>query len=1242
LRDKLGFSGILKLINFLKLPLHINYFYYMSIKSFYTCLIIFGAVCFASAQNHILSAKDHIARQSKVWGLETEDYEDIYVSSEAVSEKGITYLYLNQAYKGVPIRNAMMTVIMDQNGKVLSDAHNLVAQIGKKINTLKPSVTPVAAIINSAAHLGLRIKETPVVSSRSSDRIQSYTLPELSKSPIPAQLKYELVDDKLLLVWNLNLDMTNSADYWDMNIDAVTGEFVSKHNYTLYCKHHDHAYARHDDCGIKTFRKVSDNNQSLSELVSGTAARYNVFKIPAESPKHSGRSFVTDDAYPSASPFGWHDTNGVDGPEHTITRGNNVYAYEDKNDDNLSDGNEPNGGQSLVFDFPINLNNDPRQSNLATVTNLFYMNNIMHDITHLTGFTEEFGNFQSKNYTGKGDGNDFVQAQAFDGITLHEEKKDIVDGQPTKINNANFSTPGDGIPGRMQMFLWENQGGSVSIDAPEQLKGFISEYGAAGFGKLIPTANEAPITGNIANYKDGSANATQGCFVSVNSNEIKGKIVLMDRGGCDFSKKVFNAQTAGAIGAIVCNVVGVNGGNGEELIGMGAGANAGSVTIPSVFFKKSDCDRIRVALSNGATVTLTFQQRDRQGAAFLDGSLDNGIIAHEYAHGISNRLTGGRANTSCLTNDEQMGEGWSDFFALVMTHEPGDKGQDRRGIGTYASAQDITGGGIRRFPYSTDMNINPQTFNSAKGTKRPGTPCNGCHALGEIWAGVLWDVYWAFIDKYGYDPDWKNQNSGNYKAVFLVMEGMKMQPCNPGFIDGRNAILKADEIHFNSTHKCMLWNVFALRGFGYFADGGSKNDRDDGSENFESLPTCIEKLKIKKNISASVNPGGDAIVELVAVNHIPTRQKNVIITDQLENGMTYVSGSSSVAPEISGNTLTFKLGEMDFDKEIKISYKVKASKDNKSVRISLENFDKDINWDIQKNEGNEDWLPNNDVFRSPNTSVHIINEVNESDASIISEKYVITGKNPAARFYHRYNTQYGNDAGFVEISVNNGPFIHVKKEKFLRNGYTGPMAYVTLAIPSLDAFSGNSGGTWSGTNVNSGPWVDSYIDLSEYIGQSVVFKFRFGSDTSVKALGDVTGWFIDDFELIDIYKYNTSACIIADNGSGERSCTQTLQTLVNTDRDISSAENIYEDVMNFKLSPNPAEDYMIFSASSIKGVQAKISIISPEGRVIFENNVLLDKSTRYYPLDISNIPTGFYLVKLQAGTHVSTQKLIVK
>jgi hypothetical protein len=64
-------------------------------------------------------------------------------------------------------------------------------------------------------------------------------------------------------------------------------------------------------------------------------------------------------------------------------------------------------------------------------------------------------------------------------------------------------------------------------------------------------------------------------------------------------------------------------------------------------------------------------------AAFVnsDGDFDNGIIAHEYGHGISIRLSGG-TNNSILNNADQMGEGWSDWIALIQI-KPGDFGGDK-------------------------------------------------------------------------------------------------------------------------------------------------------------------------------------------------------------------------------------------------------------------------------------------------------------------------------------------------------------------------------------------------------------------------------------------------------------------------------------------------------------------------------------------------------------------------------------
>jgi extracellular elastinolytic metalloproteinase len=51
-----------------------------------------------------------------------------------------------------------------------------------------------------------------------------------------------------------------------------------------------------------------------------------------------------------------------------------------------------------------------------------------------------------------------------------------------------------------------------------------------------------------------------------------------------------------------------------------------------------------------------------------DSSFELSTILHEYGHGLSTRLTGGRKNVDCLDDGESgaMGEGWSDILGLIM------------------------------------------------------------------------------------------------------------------------------------------------------------------------------------------------------------------------------------------------------------------------------------------------------------------------------------------------------------------------------------------------------------------------------------------------------------------------------------------------------------------------------------------------------------------------------------------------
>ncbi|CAG8789579.1 16320_t:CDS:2, partial [Acaulospora morrowiae] len=88
----------------------------------------------------------------------------------------------------------------------------------------------------------------------------------------------------------------------------------------------------------------------------------------------------------------------------------------------------PESKESLVFDFPLNMTKPPTTYLNASITNLFYWNNMIHDLFYRYGFNEVAGNFQEDNNGKGGKGKDAVIANAQDGSGL---------------NNANFATPPD-------------------------------------------------------------------------------------------------------------------------------------------------------------------------------------------------------------------------------------------------------------------------------------------------------------------------------------------------------------------------------------------------------------------------------------------------------------------------------------------------------------------------------------------------------------------------------------------------------------------------------------------------------------------------------------------------------------------------------------------------------------------------------------------------------------------------------
>lgn len=224
-----------------------------------------------------------------------------------------------------------------------------------------------------------------------------------------------------------------------------------------------------------------------------------------------------------------------------------------------------------------------------------------------------------------------------------------------------------------------------------------------------------------------------------------------------------------------------------------------------------------------------------------DSSLDADIVFHELTHGLSTRLAN---NTLNGIQSDGMGEGWSDFFGLSLNAEAPDDPH-----ANYAAVNFVTFGlngmttncyfGIRRFPYSTDFNKNPATYadiDNAQVSYPPSVPsspgvgsfisttANQEHNVGTVWCTILWEARANLIGGLGF--------AGNDTMMRLVVDGLKMQPPNPNFLQARDAIIQADLVHNGGANVARLWRAFAKRGCGPLATSPSGSTSSGIVESF--------------------------------------------------------------------------------------------------------------------------------------------------------------------------------------------------------------------------------------------------------------------------------------------------------------------------------------------------------------------------------------------------------------------------
>lgn len=781
-----------------------------------------------------------------------------------------------QTYKGFPIYASAGTALIKDH-KVTYYSDNFIKDY-TAASSNNVAITKESALQKIAADLG-----NDAVSN-----LQIIAFFEKGANKMTAakqRLVYAADENKnLRLAYEYLFNEPKTINHWNILVDANTGEILSKLNLNLSCNFHDEAYAHGENMmvSLPQFEAI-DNNKGFTPFLLPDNASYNVFPLPIEAPTFGVRSIISNPWILASSPEGWH-SNGI--THYTSTRGNNVYAYDDKDGNENTYGTSPDGGVARNFDFPYSSTALTYNNLSAATTNLFYISNMVHDIFYKFGFTESARNFQSNNFGNGGLNDDEVFAQSQDG---------------GGFNNANFSSPPDEYNPKMQMYLWLASNRKMFYNAPSDAVSRVVNAGVAQFG---PTLNDVGVTGDVK-----LATVIDGC-TALPAGEMTGKIGLIERGGgtaCNFAFKVKNAQNAGAVGAIIYN----NLANGSTLGNMGGVDN--TITIPSILITNAEGEFIKTKLTASIPVNV-----DLRADTKYDGSFDNGIVTHEYGHGISNRLTGTGYN--CLNSSadkEQMGEGWSDFFALMLTNKPGDNASVARGMGTYPIGQATTGGGIRPAKYSNSFAVNNYTYGDTNGMEyNNGTAIvPDVHSIGFVWATMLWDLHWDYVAKYGYASNVaSNTTNGSSRVLQLVTDALKLQICNPSFVEGRDAILAAELATTQGADRCMIWRAFAKRGLGLNASAGLKNNINDQEENFSLPDDCVlgtDEVKSVKDNSISIYPNpakneffinfpkntlGKVNVEIFDMSgklvstesKISPDAKKAISTDKLINGTYFV------------------------------------------------------------------------------------------------------------------------------------------------------------------------------------------------------------------------------------------------------------------------------------------------------------------------------------------------------------------
>lgn len=930
-------------------------------------------------------------------------------------------------------------------------------------------------------------------------------------TPVRARQTYYGMPEGLVPAYYVELDIgdeaSTSSDYFSFVISAADGSLLSRKDLTQADSYSYRVWA--DDQGLKApFDGPQGNGPSPHP--TGTTNQYNPpFVSPQLVALQNGPISTNDPWLPAGA---------------TETVGNNASAYADiVSPSGFNAGDvRPVVTAPGVFDRTYDVALNPESSaeqRMAAVTQLFYDVNFFHDWYYDVGFDEKAGNAQNDNFGRGGVGNDAINAEGQD-----------FSGR----SNANMSTPSDGARPRMQMFIFDaGEGPKVQVDGT----GTSYNAGGAAFGPQSFT-----LSGQLVLVDDGDpsgqgGSVNDGCQLGF-ASAVAGKIAYVDRGGCTFLEKVNNAESNGAIGIIIGN--NANGG-ANPLSGMG------TASIPALSVSRNSAAALKMAMAAG-TVTVTLR---RPQVVDRDGTIDNGIVAHEWGHYISNRLIG---NGNGISNVQAvgMGEGWGDFHSLLLVVKEGDDAVPANvdftgvyAVAAYTSYGMGTNGyyfGIRRYPYSTDMTKNPLTFKHiAEGVALPanipvafgqsGRGNSEVHATGEVWATMLWECYASLLR----DKNRLTFAQANDAMRAYLVAAYKATPQLPTFVEARDALLAVAAAN-DLTDFALFSASFAKRGLGTKAVAPDR-DSPTNSPVTESFMTGnsleIADVRLDDSLVSCDQDGAldngekgklTVTVKNTGVSRLDAATATVVSSNaalKLSAGgalafapmAPYASATASLDVELTGvrgmegTTITVVAVDpaLPAGLTVQSSSQFRLNYDAKPSGSTTDDVEAAVSTWVIANNPNGNTSSDFRRYQDSATSHWFFgpNPASPADTYLISPELKVSDTEAFSfSFMHRYefeadaNDNY--DGAVVEISTDGRTWADLGAS--LSPGYSGQLAAAgSNPLRGKQAFVGKSANYPAFEKVTAGLGTT-------YAGKTVRVRFRIGADDAV----GLKGWELDD------------------------------------------------------------------------------------------------------------------------------------